>query len=382
MAFSKRERVASRAGTSVVDDGVGTRIETRFGPQGPLHGGCGHEREPGLLPTGLLERQSSPNPVKLSKTALSTPSSSAVPPGFTAPVFDAAASLPNTPRGVAHEKVRGEVTVRLNSDSERGMRVACSIRSNKLTIFETKDEKAVLARVALGELQVTVWPQSPDMFGLASGCNTVDDIVCCADSEHIRNEWLDVFHRLGIDIATKLGADDEEYDEEQQARSRRAEHCAVPPILCDTADEKGLKRGVAARTSARTPPPRLFASIQRSALNSPSPWTGSLASHICAGQNRGSIECLDVSHRLGIDIDIATKLGADDEEYDEEQQARSRRAEHCAVPPILCDTADEKGLKRGVAARTSARTPPPRLFASIQRSALNSPSPWTRSSQI
>ena len=134
----------------------------------------------------------------------------------------------------------------------------------------------VVGRV--GELQVTVWPQSPDMFGLASGCKTVDDIVCCADSEHIRNEWLDVFHRLGIDIASKLGADDEDhhqYDEEQQARSRRAEHCAVPATLCDTADEKGLKRGVAACTSARTPPPRLFASIPRSALNSPSPCTRS-----------------------------------------------------------------------------------------------------------
>ena len=299
MAFSKHARVAARAGTSVVDDGVGARIETHFGPQGPLHGGCGHERAPGPMPTALLLRQSSPNPVKLSKTALSASSSSAVPPGFTAPVFDAAASLPNTPRGA--EKVRGEVTVRLNPDSERGMRVTCAIHSNKLTIFETKDEKAVLARVALGELQVTVWPQSPDMFGLASVCKAVDNIVCCADSEHIRNEWLDVFHRMGIDIASKLGADDEDhhqYDEEQQARSRRAEHCAVPATLCDTADEKGLKRGVAACTSARTPPTRLFASIPRSALNSPSPWTGSLASQICAGQNRESIEWHRVSNRV------------------------------------------------------------------------------------
>ena len=48
-------------------------------------------------------------------------------------------------------------------------------------------------------------------LGLAFGCNAVANIVCCADSEDIQNEWLDAFHRLGIDVATKLGADDEEY---------------------------------------------------------------------------------------------------------------------------------------------------------------------------
>jgi hypothetical protein len=94
------------------------------------------------------------------------------------------------------------------------------------------------------------------------------------DSEDIRNEWIAVFRRLGIDVAKKLGASEEEYLdawfagieihgdalkarlarkvrrlEEQQARARRAEHCAVPALLCDTADQKGLKRSLAVEAS-------------------------------------------------------------------------------------------------------------------------------------
>ena len=177
----------------------------------------------------------------------------------------------------AHEEARGEVTLRLDLDSECGIRATCAIRSNELTICKTNDDKAVLARVPLSELQVTLWPHRQELFGLASSCNAVDDdIVCCADSEDIRNEWLAVFQRLGIDVATKLGADDEEYVdswfagikvngdalkarlahklqrlEEQQARTRRAEHRAVPALLCDSADEKGLKCHVEVEASVQ-----------------------------------------------------------------------------------------------------------------------------------
>ena len=107
---------------------------------------------------------------------------------------------------------RGEVTVRLDLDSECGIRAMCAIRSNQLTICKTQDDNAVFARVPLSELQVTLWPHRQELFGLASGCcNVDDDIVCCVDSEDIWNEWLAVFQRLGIDVATKLGADDEEH---------------------------------------------------------------------------------------------------------------------------------------------------------------------------
>jgi hypothetical protein len=176
----------------------------------------------------------------------------------------------------AHEEARGEVTLRLDLDSECGIRATCAIRSNELTISKTHDERAVLARVPLSELQVTLWPHRQELFGLASSCNAVDDIVCCADSEDIRNEWLAVFQRLGIDVATKLGADDEEYLdswlagieingdalkarlahklrtlEEQQARARRVEHRAVPALLCDSADEKGMKCRVVVEASVQ-----------------------------------------------------------------------------------------------------------------------------------
>jgi hypothetical protein len=181
--------------------------------------------------------------------------------------------------GAAHEDVWGEVTVRLDLDSKCGIRATCAIRSNELTICKAQDENAVLARVPLSELQVTLWPHRQEVFGLSSGCNAdddVDDIVCCADSEDIRNEWLAVFKRLGIDVATKLGADDEEYVdswfagikvngdalkarlahkllrlEEQQARTRRAEHRAVPALLCDSADEKRLKWHVEVEASVQ-----------------------------------------------------------------------------------------------------------------------------------
>jgi hypothetical protein len=178
----------------------------------------------------------------------------------------------------AHEEARGEVTLRLDLDSECGIRATCAIRSNELTISKTHDERAVLARVPLSELQVTLWHHRQELFGLASSCNAVDDdIVCCADSEDIRNEWLAVFKRLGIDVATKLGADDEEYVdawlagikihgdalkarlahklhrlEEQQARARRAEHGGVPALLCDSADEKDLKRLVVVEASVQS----------------------------------------------------------------------------------------------------------------------------------
>ena len=182
--------------------------------------------------------------------------------------------------GAAHEDVWGEVTVRLDLDSKCGIRATCAIRSNELTICKAQDENAVLARVPLSELQVTLWPHRQEVFGLSSGCNAdddVDDIVCCADSEDIRNEWLAVFKRLGIDVATKLGADDEEYVdawlagikihgdalkarlahklhrlEEQQARARRAEHGGVPALLCDSADEKDLKRLVVVEASVQS----------------------------------------------------------------------------------------------------------------------------------
>jgi hypothetical protein len=168
------------------------------------------------------------------------------------------------------------VTLRLDLDSECGIRATCAIRSNELTISKTHDERAVLARVPLSELQVTLWHHRQELFGLASSCNAVDDIVCCADSEDIRNEWLAVFQRLGIDVATKLGADDEEYLdswlagieingdalkarlahklrtlEEQQARARRVEHRAVPALLCDSADEKGMKCRVVVEASVQ-----------------------------------------------------------------------------------------------------------------------------------
>jgi hypothetical protein len=184
---------------------------------------------------------------------------------------NAAAPAPARP---AHEEARGEVTLRPDMDSERGIRATCTIRSNELTICKTHDGKAVLARVPLSELHVTLWPHRPELFGLASAVD--DDIVCCADSEDIRNEWLAVFQRLGINVATKLGADDEEYLdswlagieingdalkarlahklrtlEEQQSRARRAEHRAVPALLCDSADEKGLKRHVVVEASVR-----------------------------------------------------------------------------------------------------------------------------------
>jgi hypothetical protein len=185
------------------------------------------------------------------------------------------------PAHTTHEEARGEVTLLLDLDSERGIRATCAIRSNGLTICKTQGDKAVLAHVPLSELQVTLWPHRQELFGLASGCNTDDDIVCCADSEDIRNEWLAAFQRLGIDVATKLGADDEEYVdswlagieingdalkarlahklrrlEEQQARARRAEHRAVPALLCDSADEKGadekgLKRRVVVEASVQ-----------------------------------------------------------------------------------------------------------------------------------
>ena len=177
----------------------------------------------------------------------------------------------------AHEEVCGEVTLRLDLDSKRGIRATCAIRSNELTICKTQDEKAVLARVPLSELQVTLWPHRQEVFGLSSGCSADDDdIVCCADSEDIRNEWLTVFQRLGIGVATKLSAGDEEYVdsclaginihgdalkarlahklrrlEEQQARARRAEHRAVPALLCDSADEKGPKRRVEVEASVQ-----------------------------------------------------------------------------------------------------------------------------------
>ena len=177
----------------------------------------------------------------------------------------------------AHEEARGEVTLRLDLDSECGIRATCAIRSNELTISKTHDERAVLARVPLSELQVTLWHHRQELFGLASSCNAVDDdIVCCADSEDIRNEWLAVFQRLGIDVATKLGADDKEYLdswlagieingaalkarlahklrslEEQQARARRAEYRAVPALLCDSADEKGPKCRVVVEASVQ-----------------------------------------------------------------------------------------------------------------------------------
>ena len=35
----------------------------------------------------------------------------------------------------AHEEARSEVTVRLDLDSERGLRATCAIRSNELTIW-------------------------------------------------------------------------------------------------------------------------------------------------------------------------------------------------------------------------------------------------------
>ena len=174
----------------------------------------------------------------------------------------------------AYEEFRGEVTVRLDTDAEHGMRVTCAIRSNKLTIFKTKDEKAFLACIPLGKLQVTTWPHRKDLFCLMSACAAGDDIVCCADSEDIRNEWLAVFRRLDVDVATMLGADEEEHFhayftgveihgdalkarlarkvlrlEKQQARSWRAEHRPVSAILCNTADEKGLKHGLPVEVS-------------------------------------------------------------------------------------------------------------------------------------
>ena len=121
---------------------------------------------------------------------------------------DAAATL----RACAtYGEFRGEVTVLLDPDSERGMRVTCAISSNKLTIFKTKDKKAFFASIPLGKLQVTMWPHHKDLFCLASACDAADNIVCGVNSEDILNEWLAVFRRLDIDVATKLGAYDEEH---------------------------------------------------------------------------------------------------------------------------------------------------------------------------
>ncbi len=114
-------------------------------------------------------------------------------------------------QGAVLEEVRGELTVRRNPDSQHDMRVTCTILSNKFMIFKTKDKKALLARIPLGELQVTIWPHRKDLFCLASSCDAGDYIVCCADSEDIRSEWLAVFQEQGIDVATELGADDEAY---------------------------------------------------------------------------------------------------------------------------------------------------------------------------
>ena len=49
---------------------------------------------------------------------------------------------------------------------------------------KTQDEKTVLARVPLSELQVTLWPHRQESFGLSSSCNADDDdIVCCAEGD-------------------------------------------------------------------------------------------------------------------------------------------------------------------------------------------------------
>jgi hypothetical protein len=137
-----------------------------------------------------------------------------------------------------HEEVHGEVTLRLNPDSGRGistffyeMRATCAIRGKELTICKTNGEMGVLARVPLDKLQVTVWPNRPNLFGLASDCN---DVVCCTDSEDIRNEWQAVFQQLGVDVATKLPEADDLVDS--------SKYWAVPAI--DVA-EKGLERGMA-----------------------------------------------------------------------------------------------------------------------------------------
>ena len=183
-----------------------------------------------------------------------------------------APTAPARARAAEHEEAQGKVTVRLDPDSEHGVRMTCVIRSNKLKLFKTK--KAVWARVPLDELQVTVWPHRSDLFGLASGFEA-DDIVCCADSEDIRNEWLAFFQRLGIDVATKLGADDELYVlswfvgveihgdalksrlactlrrlEEQQARMSDAEHLAVPAHTGSAEWHVWRGRGVCARLHA------------------------------------------------------------------------------------------------------------------------------------
>jgi hypothetical protein len=90
-----------------------------------------------------------------------------------------ALTAPARARAVDHEEAQGEMTVPLDPDSEHGVRVTCVIRSNKLTLFKTKDKKAMLTRVPLDELQVVVWPHRSDLLGLASGFEA-DDIVLCA----------------------------------------------------------------------------------------------------------------------------------------------------------------------------------------------------------
>ncbi len=215
----------------------------------------------------------------------------------------------------AHEEARGEVTVRLDPDSERGIRATCAICFNKLTICRTTQEKAVLARVSLDKLHVTVWPNRPNLFGLASSCNAVDDIVCCADSEDIRNELLAVFRRLGIDVATKLGADEEEY----------LDAWLTGVEIHGDAFKARLARKVR----------RLEDQQARARRELPSPtWLPSPA----------------VVHAAGAGDD--QKREAHDTPASE-QQAQARCAEHRAVPAILCDTADEKGLKRGLAVEAS-----------------------------
>ena len=82
----------------------------------------------------------------------------------------------------------------------------------------------------LDKLQVTVWPNRPNLFGLVSDCNNV---VCCTDSEDIQNEWQAVFQQLGVDVATKLPEADNLVDS--------SKHWAVPAI---DVTEKGLEHGM------------------------------------------------------------------------------------------------------------------------------------------
>ena len=89
-----------------------------------------------------------------------------------------ALTAPARARAADYEEVQGEVTVRLDPGSEHGVRVTCVIRSNKLMLFKTKHKKAVFARVPLDELQVTVWLHCSDLFGLASGFEAHDIVLC------------------------------------------------------------------------------------------------------------------------------------------------------------------------------------------------------------